>query len=152
MQLTRLSTLATCAILAVITSPLSALAQDGPDPTITVSHGLTPTIDYVSGCAAVVSTVGVCSTCYNIQCVIPATITAGCGSCAADAVPTIYRSFPCPEDGGCPGLGCKTIFTVVTASGDECAEVTASPTPTGDAVTPPPSTAGAARMKALRWW
>ncbi|KAK4233347.1 hypothetical protein C8A03DRAFT_38946 [Achaetomium macrosporum] len=78
----------------------------------------TVSLESVSGCAAVVSTTAICSTCMTIDCVVPATITAGCGSCP-DTPPTIYRSFPC--DQGCSNLGgCKTVYSVVTASDNEC--------------------------------
>ena len=50
-------------------------------------------------------------------CVYEATITAGCDGCS-DVPPTVYRSFPC--DQGCTSLGCKTVYTVVTASGSAC--------------------------------
>ena len=50
-------------------------------------------------------------------CVLEATITAGCDGCS-DVPPTVYRSFPC--DQGCTSLGCKTVYTVVTASGSAC--------------------------------
>ena len=56
----------------------------------------------------------ICSTCATAACVVPATITAGCGSCPATP-PTVYRSFPC--DQGCSNLGpCKTLYEIVTAS------------------------------------
>jgi len=56
----------------------------------------------------------ICSTCATAACVVPATITAGCGSCPA-VPPTVYRSFPC--DQGCSNLGpCKTLYEIVTAS------------------------------------
>ncbi|SPQ25366.1 d518b934-6f69-4895-b448-2939b611c5c5 [Thermothielavioides terrestris] len=76
-------------------------------------------IVYVSGCAAVVSTTDVCSTCLTIDCVVPATITAGCDGCPT-AAPTVYRSFPC--DQGCNVVGCKTVYTVVTATDGVCDE------------------------------
>ncbi|KXX72835.1 hypothetical protein MMYC01_210620 [Madurella mycetomatis] len=78
-----------------------------------------PTIESVSGCAAVVSTTLVCSTCATLQCVTPVTITAGCGTCP-DTPPTVYRGYPCEE--GCSGLGgCRPVYTVVTA-GDDAGE------------------------------
>ncbi|KAK4134652.1 hypothetical protein BT67DRAFT_441817 [Trichocladium antarcticum] len=101
-------TLATCAAVAA-----PALAQ------ITDSLSL----ESVSGCAAVVSTTDICSTCMAVACVVPATVTAGCGGCAETA-PTIFRSHGC--DRGCDGLGgCKTVYTVVTSSGDVCSVSTA---------------------------
>ncbi|EAQ87434.1 hypothetical protein CHGG_04053 [Chaetomium globosum CBS 148.51] len=115
-------------------------------------------IDSVSGCAAVVSTTNVCSTCVTMECVAPATITAGCGSCD-ETPPTIYRSFPC--DQGCDNIGCKTVFSVETATDGECASG-ASPTPTpspdpnqstgGGGPTTSASTAGAARAMPFRLW
>ncbi|KAK4155879.1 hypothetical protein C8A00DRAFT_13135 [Chaetomidium leptoderma] len=105
-------------------------------------------IESVSGCAAVVSTTDICTTCVTAACVIEATVTAGCGGCAATA-PTIYHSFPC--DQGCGGLGCKTIYNVVTATDSVC---TAGPTPTqGDSASSTSvSTAGAARVMPFRLW
>jgi hypothetical protein len=64
-----------------------------------------------------VSTTDVCSTCVTAACVVPATVTAGCGTCA-DTAPTIFRSFPCDE--GCDNLGCKTVYEVVTATDNAC--------------------------------
>ncbi|KAL2267360.1 hypothetical protein VTJ83DRAFT_4637 [Remersonia thermophila] len=159
-------------ILAMVTCPLAAFAQD-------IAKATT---DYVSGCPAVVSTADVCATCITLQCVVSLTVTAGCGSCAADAVPTLYSSWPCDGPAGCPS-GCKTLYAVSTASADECGQPTAQPTPTGDEPTPtggdpgptsnestltggevaptsdafpptapPVQTAGAARMRPLRWW
>lgn len=81
----------------------------------------------VSGCAAVVSTTDVCTTCMTVACVVPATITAGCGDCG-ESPPTIYRSFPCDE--GCNNLGCKTVYSIVTATTDSDCELFPSPSPT----------------------
>ncbi|KAK3307175.1 uncharacterized protein B0T15DRAFT_501728 [Chaetomium strumarium] len=81
--------------------------------------GTIATLESVSGCAAVVSTTAICSTCMTVDCVVPATITAGCGTCP-DTPPTIYRSYGCDEGCGAEGLGgCKTVYSVVTASGDD---------------------------------
>ncbi|KAH6632508.1 hypothetical protein F5144DRAFT_593245 [Chaetomium tenue] len=115
-------------------------------------------IDSVSGCAAVVSTTDVCSTCVTMECIALATITAGCGSCG-ETPPTIYRSFPCDE--GCDNIGCKTLFSVVTATDNECA-TGAGPTPApsqdpnqstgGGEPATSASTAGAARVMPFRLW
>ncbi|KAL2165026.1 hypothetical protein VTH06DRAFT_322 [Thermothelomyces fergusii] len=117
----------------------------------------------VSGCAAVVSTTDICSTCVAAACVVPVTITAGCGGCP-ESPPTVYRSFPCDE--GCDNLGgCRTVYSVVTATGGVC---TAAPTatPSQDPENPADgddpaesassatrvSTAGAARIVPVRVW
>lgn len=75
------------------------------------------TLESVSGCAAVVSTTSVCPTCVTLQCIVQATVTAGCDSCPVTAVPTIYREYPC--EGPCPD-GCRTDYTVLTAEADMC--------------------------------
>ncbi|KAL2196947.1 hypothetical protein P885DRAFT_60942 [Corynascus similis CBS 632.67] len=116
----------------------------------------------VSGCAAVVSTTDVCTTCMTVACVVPATITAGCGDCG-ESPPTIYRSFPCDE--GCNNLGCKTVYSIVTATTDSDCTASPTPTPTQDPENPTgsdeatdvvtetsASTAGAARMMPFRLW
>lgn len=64
-----------------------------------------------------VSTTDICLTCVTMACVAPATITAGCSGCG-ETPPTIYRSFPC--DQGCDNIGCKTVFSIVTATDNEC--------------------------------
>ncbi|KAL2121343.1 hypothetical protein VTJ04DRAFT_5370 [Mycothermus thermophilus] len=182
MQFSHLTTL--MASLSAITFAGQALAQ-GPI-----------TLESVSGCAAVVSTTSVCPTCVTLQCIVQATVTAGCDSCPVTAVPTIYREYPC--EGPCPD-GCRTDYTVLTAEADMCGDAGANITPTptdgetpttestvpvtttsgvevtstgtetttqdvipsnqtdaetttGTVITPSPSTAGAARMKPLRWW
>ncbi|KAK4032697.1 hypothetical protein C8A01DRAFT_20258, partial [Parachaetomium inaequale] len=130
-----------------------ALAQEGTESSASILS--------VSGCAAVVSTTDICTTCVTAACVVPATITAGCGGCG-DAPPTVYRSFPC--DQGCDNIGCKTVYSVVTATESVCA-ASPSPTPTGgpdgsasgsgnEAVTSATSvsTAGAARVRPFRLW
>ncbi|KAL2171528.1 hypothetical protein VTG60DRAFT_2696 [Thermothelomyces hinnuleus] len=80
----------------------------------------------VSGCAAVVSTTDICSTCLAAACVVPATITAGYGDCP-ESPPTVYRSFPCDE--GCYNIGCRTVYSVVTATGSVRESHPRSPSP-----------------------
>ncbi|KAL2177787.1 uncharacterized protein P884DRAFT_199726 [Thermothelomyces heterothallicus CBS 202.75] len=125
-------------------------------------EAMSASIVSVLGCPAVVSTTDVCSTCVAAACVVPATITAGCGDCP-ESPPTVYRSFPCEE--GCNNIGCRTVYSVVTATGSVCP---AAPTPTpsqdpdnpadGDDPTEPAtlattaSTAGAARLMPCRLW
>ncbi len=91
----------------------SAALAGAQDTTTTDSVSIV----YVSGCAAVVSTTNVCTTCMTADCVYEATITAGCDGCS-DVPPTVYKSFPC--DQGCSGLGCKTVFSVMTVTGGAC--------------------------------
>ncbi|KAL2258517.1 hypothetical protein VTK26DRAFT_8149 [Humicola hyalothermophila] len=128
-----------------------------------------PSLQSVSGCAAVVSTTAICSTCMTIACVEPVTVTAGCGTCPETA-PTIFRSHGCEE--GCNGLGgCQTVYTVVTAGSDDACAATGAPTSTesdggiitltgtrtesGEEPTSPPttvSTAAANRLSPFRMW
>ncbi|KAK3294169.1 uncharacterized protein B0H64DRAFT_374990 [Chaetomium fimeti] len=139
--------LAACVALAG-----SALSQSGGIGSVS--------IESVSGCAAVVSTTHICSTCVTMACVVPATVTAGCDGCG-ETPPTIYRSFPCDE--GCDNIGCQTIYSVATATDNECATGGAGPTPTptqdpgasttgGNEPTTSASTAGAARVMPFRLW
>ncbi|KAK3379656.1 hypothetical protein B0T24DRAFT_612568 [Lasiosphaeria ovina] len=134
-------------------------------PALTAS----PSLQSVSGCAAVVSTTDICSTCFTADCVILATITVNT-NCGCPATPaTIYSSHPCAL--GCGGLGCGTAYTVVTATGIEGCGVTAiGPNPTQATttgggpnnttlVTPtkPPATAvissaGAGRLTPFNLW
>lgn len=83
-----------------------------------VATGLSSAPVSAPGCAPVVSTTDICSTCVTAACVVPATVTAGCG--CPDPPATVFRSHPC--DLGCEGLGgCRTVYTVVRADGDgEC--------------------------------
>ncbi|KAL2018667.1 hypothetical protein VTK56DRAFT_502 [Thermocarpiscus australiensis] len=120
----------------------------------------TPSPVSVSGCAAAVSTTDICTTCVTADCVILATVTISCG--CPDPPATIFRSHPC--DRGCSGLGCATVYTVVTSSGSACFATSApGPTTQSESRTPvppsqpipsvtPASTNAAGRLTPPRLW
>ncbi|KAK3389267.1 hypothetical protein B0H63DRAFT_463296 [Podospora didyma] len=118
--------------VAAVPQTIDAFAGTGLDTAIRAEVTATPTLVSVSGCAAVVSTTDICSTCFTADCVVLATITVNT-DCGCPATPvTIYSSHPC--DLGCDGLGCGTAYTVVTTSGAGACTQSASP-PSASATT-----------------
>ncbi|KAK1755407.1 hypothetical protein QBC47DRAFT_413174 [Echria macrotheca] len=77
------------------------------DNTETISQ---PPGTAVSGCPAAVSTTDICSTCVTADCVVEQTMTVPCG-CPSPPL-TLLSSHPCSL--GCDGLGCATVYEVVT--------------------------------------
>ncbi|KAK0643741.1 hypothetical protein B0T16DRAFT_416558 [Cercophora newfieldiana] len=137
--LTPLRLLATTATLLLTPihaqSATSALAGTA-SPALTAS----PTVTAAS-CPAAVSTTDICSTCVTAACVIEATITAACG--CPNPPETIFSSHPCSL--GCGGLGCATVYTVVTepcTGGPGSGSLTGTAPPAGS--TPPTAPNGGA--------
>ncbi|KAK0620077.1 hypothetical protein B0T14DRAFT_603741 [Immersiella caudata] len=117
-------------------STVTLVSTGSPAPAPTGSATLTAV-----SCPAAVSTTDICSTCVTAACVIEATITAACG-CPNPPL-TIFSSHPCSL--GCGGLGCATVYTVVTepcTGGPGSGSITGTAPPAGE--TPPTAPTGGA--------
>lgn len=100
-------------LLACLALAATSLAQSGTitSPGTGITAAPTPSNLDLS-CPAVLSTTAICTTCMTADCVTEATLTVSCGCPAAPF--TVFTSLGC--DNGCAGLGCQTVYEIVSAS------------------------------------